>query len=217
MRGPFDVVRSGYDDIGERYRDWSAGSEVRRRWLDFVLAELPPGALVVDLGCGPGEPATRRLAERCRVIAVDGSAVQLGLARAAAPSAWLVQADMTRFGLRPGSVDAVASFYALGHVPAEQHAALFGSIGRWLRPGGLLVTSAPVGAGNTMDPSWLDVPMFFGGIGETGTQQAIADAGLDLLLLETVEEDEGGGHLVPFLWLMARKPDGAGPARRMRP
>ena len=152
MGEPFDVVRRGYDRIGSGYRDWSAAGAVRRYWLAVLLADLAPGSLVVDLGCGPGEPVTRTLAELHRVIGVDGSRVQLDLARSAAPTARLVQADMTRFALRPGSVDAVASFYALGHVPAERHAPLIAAVARWLRPGGLFLTSAPVGAGDGIEP-----------------------------------------------------------------
>jgi len=47
------------------------------------------------------------------------------------------------------------------------------------------------------------VPMFFGGIGEEATLRAVAGAGLRLERLEIVE---GGGHLVRFLWLVARRP-----------
>jgi ubiquinone/menaquinone biosynthesis C-methylase UbiE len=108
---PFDVVRSGYDRIGSSYREWSATSPVRLRWLRFLLDELKPGSLVVDLGCGPGEPATRLLTTKHNVIGVDASQEQLTLARSAAPTALLVQADMTRFSLRSNRVDAVASFY----------------------------------------------------------------------------------------------------------
>jgi cyclopropane fatty-acyl-phospholipid synthase-like methyltransferase len=158
------------------------------------------------LGCGSGEPATRRIAECHRVIGVDASAVQLGLARQAAPSALLVQADMTRLAVKPGSVDAVASFYALGHVPSEGHAPLFAAIAGWLRPGGVLVTSAPVGAGDDVDPSWLGTAMFFGGIGVEATRQAVAAAGLRLEMLEALDEDEGDGNIVRFNWLIASKP-----------
>lgn len=133
------------------------------------------------------------------------------MARSAAPTAHLVQADMTRFALRPGCVDAVASFYALGHVPSHLHAPLLSSVASWLRPGGLLLTSAPVGAGDAMEEGWLGVPMFFGGIGEDATRQALADAGLRLETLEVVEEDEGDGHLVRFMWILARKPAAGNP------
>lgn len=209
VSGDFDVVRAGYDAIGARYRDWSKDSAVRLRWVDALLQQLAPGSLVVDLGCGPGEPATRLLAERHRVIGVDGSLGQLRLARAAAPTPAFVQADMRRLALRPGSVDAVASFYALGHVPAADHPALFARIATWLRPGGILLTSVPLQVGDGTDPDWLGVPMFFGGIGADATRHAVDAAGLQVQTWEVVEEDEGAGNTVSFLWLTARNPSGA--------
>lgn len=202
----FEIVRTGYDRIGHRYRDWSHDSPVRLRWVQRLLAELMPGSLVVDLGCGPGEPATRMLAEHHRVMGVDGSLVQLRLAQVAVPEAVLVQADIARLALRPGSLDAVASFYALGHVPSNQHAALFTAIASWLRPGGLLLTSAPLSPGDGTEADWLGVPMFFGGIGEGATRQAVSAAGLEVETWQVVEEDEGDAQLVSFLWLVARRP-----------
>jgi len=206
VRDPFHAVRSGYDAIGPRYREWSAGGRVRLQWLARLQQVLDEGSIVVDLGCGAGEPATRLLAARHRVIGVDASFVQLSLARQAAPDVLLVQADMTRFALHSGRVDAVASFYALGHLPSDTHARLFSSIATWLRPGGVLLTSTPIGAGDETDPDWLGVPMFFGGIGESATRQAVQDAGLVLDTFETVDEDEGNGHIVSFNWMLARKP-----------
>lgn len=206
MVQPFQAVRSGYDRIGVRYRDWSAAAAGRLHWVRRLLDELDAGSLVVDLGCGPAEPATRLLAERHRVIAVDASMVQLRLAREAVPAALLVQADMTRFTLRSGCADAVASFYALGHVPSHLHAPLYVAIASWLRPGGVLLTSTPVGAGDDVDPDWLGVEMFFGGIGEEATLRALQDAGLRVETFEPVDEDEGDGHIVRFNWVVARKP-----------
>jgi cyclopropane fatty-acyl-phospholipid synthase-like methyltransferase len=146
------------------------------------------------------------LAEHHRVLGVDASMVQLRLAQPTVPSAQFVQADMTRFALRPGSVDAVASFYALGHIPSHDHARLLSAISDWLRPGGLLLTSAPLTRGDSRDEDWLGVPMFFGGVGESATRQAIDAAGLILDTWEVVGEDEGEGRLVEFVWLLARKP-----------
>lgn len=113
---------------------------------------------------------------------------------------------MTRCAFKRGSIDAVASFYATGHVAAERHASLFLAIADWLRPGGLLLTSAPATVGNSYDPEWLGVPMFFGGIGATATREAIHQAGLAIESWETISEDEGHEDAVEFHWLMARKP-----------
>lgn len=132
--------------------------------------------------------------------------MQLALAREAAPSAWFVQADFTRFHLVPGCLDAVASFYALGHVPADRHAALFERIATWLRPGGLLLTSAPLDVGNAHDDDWLGVPMFFGGIGQNATREALQRVGLVVDEWDVLDEDEGDGRVASFLWLVAHKP-----------
>jgi SAM-dependent methyltransferase len=204
---PFEIVRSGYDAIGSRYRDASAPGVVRREWLRRLLGELSPRSFVVDLGCGSGEPATRILtAGGHRVLGIDASLAQLRLAQIAAPEALLVQGDITKLALRSASVDAVASFYAFGHIPSALHRAVFRSIATWLRPGGILLASAPVHRGDAVVPDWLGVPMFFGGIGENATRQALDDARLLLETFDTIQEDEGGGQLVEFSWIVARRP-----------
>lgn len=202
---PSDVVRHGYDRVGEAYHAWSHLSPVRLGYVQRVLDRLPAGRRVVDLGCGSGEPATRLLAARHRVLGVDLSPVQLAVARLATPSASFVVADMTAFALRPSSVDAVVSFYALVHIPAERHRPLLRAIGSWLRPGGLLLVSTPVVVEPGVEEQWLGVPMFFGGIGEPATLAAVEDAGLYVESAERVPEGDGGA--AEFLWVTAVKPE----------
>jgi SAM-dependent methyltransferase len=199
------VVADGYDRIGSRYRDWSGGGTVRLRFVQALLSRLPAGSTMVDLGCGPGEPATRLLSSQHRVLGVDVSPVQVDLARAAAPAAAFVIADITQFALRAESVDAVTAFYAFGHLPPAAHAPLLRSIAGWLRPGGILLTSTPATAGEDIDSDWLGVPMYFGGIGPAATADAVTAAGLRVEAFEPITEDEGNGQQT-FHWLTAYKP-----------
>jgi SAM-dependent methyltransferase len=140
-----DLVRRGYDAISVAYRsdDGAAApasaENVSRYagWVEDLARLLPPQARVLDLGCGAGIPATRELAGRgLKVLGVDFSEVQVRRARRLVPEASLVQADMTELSLRPGSLDAVVSFYALIHVPVADQRALFPRIRGWLRAGG---------------------------------------------------------------------------------
>ncbi|MPZ74555.1 MAG: methyltransferase domain-containing protein [Nitriliruptorales bacterium] len=110
-----------------------------------------------------------------------------------------------RFELQSGAVDAVVSFYALGHVPADRHAALLRSIARWLRPDGLVMMSTPAGPGDGVDPDWHGGPMFFAGLDEGSTRTGISKAGLRLERLERINESEADGDIVEFLWITATK------------
>ena len=140
-----DLVRRGYDAISVAYRSdkgaaaSSSAEDVARYagWVDELAGLLPVGGRVLDLGCGAGIPATRDLTARgLSVLAVDFSAVQVTRARRLVPAASVVQADMTELSLLPGCLDAIASFYALIHVPLADQQALFPRIRQWLRPGG---------------------------------------------------------------------------------
>lgn len=206
---PVDLVRLGYDALGKRYRSWTVASVTRLGFLRQLLDRLPTGSRVVDLGCGPGDPSARLLSAQHRVLGVDLSRVQIELARQAAPSAEFVIADLTHFSLRPGSVDAVICIYVLGHVPAKDHRSILREIAKWLRPGGLLLANAPLGAGASIAADWLGVQMFFDGLGEEETIAAIAEAGLELEAAERVADEEDRGE---FVWLTATQRRSAGPA-----
>jgi SAM-dependent methyltransferase len=159
-----DLVRRGYDAISLAYRGDdseaapSSAEDVSRYagWVAELADLLPARATVADLGCGAGIPATRELTGHgLRVVGVDFSAVQLARARRLVPAAGLVRADMTALYLRPASLDAVVSFYALIHVPLADQQALFPRIRSWLRPGGYFL--AIVGAGR-----WTGTECYFG-------------------------------------------------------
>jgi len=120
-----------------------------------------------------------------------------------------VQADITRLDLPPARFAAVIAFYTITHVPREEHASLLGNIATWLRPGGFFVAS--MGAGDdpgTVEDDWLGAPMYFSAFDADTNQRLVREAGLELLSAEAITRDEDGVP-VTFLWVVARKPDGA--------
>ena len=205
---PAEIVRRGYDRLGRRYLDTFTGDESspRRRFVDIVRQGTGAESTVLDLGCGPGYPASSMLADHCRVVAVDVALTQLKLARVHAPRAILVQADMARLRFAPASFDAVVAFYSLIHVPRYLLYGVLSRIERWLRPGGILV--ATLGAGDlpdSIEDGWLGVPMFFSHFAAPTNTGLVSRAGLIVESDEILSEIEPGGHHVSFQWIVARK------------
>lgn len=200
-----DVVARGYDRVAEEYARLESATEwPRLRWLDELLAMLPGGSRVLDLGCGNGIPATARIAQRHRATGVDVSARQIELARANVPGAEFAVADLLDLSYPDGSFDAVVAFYTFDHVPRERLAELLGRIHGWLGDGGLLLFTAEIGDEPGVVGDWLGVPMFFSSYDPDTTRRLVAEAGFELVR-DAVEEQQEGGAAVSYLWVLARR------------
>ena len=155
---PKRIVADGYNTIGARYARQAVefGAEDRHAYTAMLLERLPPGADLLDLGCGAGLPTTAHLARRFTVTGVDISPRQIERARINVPDATFINADMTEVELPASSFDAVVAFYSIVHVPRYQHAALLRSVATWLRPGGLLAASMTITGGRAAYEEDLD-------------------------------------------------------------
>ena len=172
--------------------------------LEEFITRLASGARVLDLGCGPGLPATRLLADRFEVTGVDISEAQLDAARRNVPDALFVRDDIVRIDFSPGSFDGVTAFYSIIHVPRDEHPHLFERVSRWLVPGGLFL--ATLGAGDDPDwfGEWLGQPMFFSSHDADNNRRLLSAANFDLLIDDVIETPEPEG-LQPFLWVLAQR------------
>ena len=208
MDDPKQIVARGYDRIAERYAAWTGETWQgdRARFGGLLFERLPPGAAVLDLGCGTGVPVARELATRFAVTGVDLSPRSIALAKRNVPSATFLQADMSTLDFPPGSFDAVVAFYSIIHVPRAEHPALLRAIASWLRPGGLFIGSLGAGeSDNWYEDDWLGAPMYWSHFDAAANLRLLETAGLRLLLAEETTKDEDG---VPatFLWVVAQKP-----------
>jgi SAM-dependent methyltransferase len=208
---PKQVVREGYDQIAERYLAWEEcePSAVRARYTQWLLDALPPGADVLDLGCGAGGPTTQALAGRYRLTGVDLSPRSIALARENVPGARFLQADVAELDLPASSLDAVAAFYSLIHVPRTEQPALLARIASWLRPGGLLVATMGVHPTRGDVDDFMGAPMYWSTYDGETNRRLIEEAGLQLVQAQEEAEEEHGDP-VTFLWIVARKPGPAG-------
>lgn len=204
---PQELVAHSYDAIAERYAAWTgdALAGARQRYVEMVQRDIPPGAPVLDLGCGTGVPVARALATRYRVTGVDGSARSIELARQNVPDATFLQADMTQVEFPSASFAAVISSYAIIHVPRVEHAALLQRLAGWLQPGGLLIATMGALESEGMEEDWLGAPMYWSHFDAGTNQQLVTNAGFELVeaALDTADED---GQPITHLWIVGRKP-----------
>lgn len=96
-----------------------------RAWLDRFLALVRPGGLVLDLGCGAGEPIAGYMLDRAfRVVGLDASEAMLGIARRRYPSGDWRLADMRDLDL-PERFDGIVGWNSFFHLmPGEQREVL---------------------------------------------------------------------------------------------
>ena len=205
------LVEHGYDTIAPAYLAWSAPrpTSTRLAHLTKLLALLPPGARVLELGCGAGVPSTQALvAHGLDVTAVDISAAQIALARAHVPQATLVHADMAALAFAPASFDAVVAFYSLFHLPGDEQGPMIARIAGWLKDGGRLLFNLTTDVGDRMMEDWMGVRMFWSGLGVDGNRDMLKRDGWALTIIEDeVAVEKVGRAEETFHWVFAEKND----------
>jgi SAM-dependent methyltransferase len=204
LPAPETIVRKGWNRLSTIYRPPGAGSDrllhsddQYRKWLEPIVESLEPGTLVLDLGCGTGEPASRELAKCFDVTGVDLSEVMIRRARGAVPSGRFIRADMTKINFPPGSYGAVVSLYAIIHVPLAKQRPLMTRIHSWLAPRGLFLAVLGHEAWEGTGQGWLgvDVPMFWSHADAATYRRCLRETGFTLDRQEFVPEGDGGHEL----------------------
>ncbi|MDP9841798.1 class I SAM-dependent methyltransferase [Streptosporangium lutulentum] len=135
------------DDAGERYA--ARFAELAESGADMhgearLCAELlPPGARVLDAGCGTGRVAIRLAELGYDCVGVDLDESMLEVARRAAPDLTWILADLSDLSalVGAGSFDmVVAAGNVIPLLAPETEARAVAGLAALLRPGGLLVS-----------------------------------------------------------------------------
>ncbi|HEY3670993.1 MAG TPA: uracil-DNA glycosylase family protein [Acidimicrobiia bacterium] len=109
-----------------------------------------PGAVTVDLGCGPGSYLPHL---KWPTVALDAALAMLRLAREAAPDTWPVQADLEALPFRRGALGAGWARASYLHVRTERLPAALADLHRALAVGAPATISVLAGEA---DGAWPD-------------------------------------------------------------
>ena len=199
---PKAQVRESFNRIAAAYLSSRRRDSPDVALLDDLVVRLPARARVLDAGCGAGVPIAQQLAARVEVVGVDFAEVQLGLARQHVPTGRWICADLVALPFADASFDAVCSYYAVIHVPRDQHAKVLDGFARVLRSGGLALLC--LGAADL--PAWTeqyhDAPMYWSHYDAKTSLSLVEAAGFGLLWHRSVA-DGSGSHL----FVLARRHD----------
>ena len=179
-----------------------AGREITSRQvrLTAFLAQLPPGACILELGCGAGGDTAEMLARGFDVRATDGSPEMAAVAskRLGRTVKTLLFHDLDDVE----TYDAVWANACLLHVPRFELADVLARIWRALKPAGHFFASYKEGDGDGRDT----LNRYYNYPSQDWLRATYADAGKwDLLSIETGEVKGFDDKMALMLFVVAKK------------
>lgn len=137
-------IYKSYENIADWFDEHRSRELFEKPYLDMAMACLKPGAKILDLGCGMGEPIARYFIQMgFHVTGVDGSHKLIALAKARFPTARFLVADMREINLVE-KFDCILAWHSFFHLPYNDQRAMFKRFEEHILPGGMLLfTSGP--------------------------------------------------------------------------
>ncbi len=201
-----EIVKAGYNSIANRYLAERTRDSADVHMLDDFIKRLPMNASVLAAGCGAGVPIAQMLSERFKVTGVDFSEAQIDLARKNVPAADFICRDMTKLDFPEDSFDGICSYYAIIHIPREEHEQLLKDFYRFLKPNGFALLC--LGAQHLiddMDENYLGTRKYWSHYDTETYLKMLSDCGFSTSWSKYVGDesfDQGAGHL----FVMIQKP-----------
>lgn len=140
-------MSSDLDFTGERFVPGIVGEIAHEHWHRYAFARtLCRGRRVLDAACGEGYGSALLADEAVEVVGVDVADEAVAHARAAYAdrrNLRFERGSVAALPLADASVDTIVSFETVEHLPADLQPQMLAEFARVLRPGGILVLSAP--------------------------------------------------------------------------
>lgn len=192
------TVRDGYNAIADRYLAGRRRDSQDVRLLDDLIERLPVNAKVLDAGCGAGIPVSQILSKHFHVTGVDFSEAQIKLAKKHVPSGAFICQDMTQLDFPDESFDGICSYYAIIHIPREEHQSLLANFYRMLKQGGFALLC--LGAEHLIDDideNYLGTRMYWSHYDTETYLEMLKACGFSIIWSRPVADEtcEGAGHL----------------------
>jgi SAM-dependent methyltransferase/molybdopterin converting factor small subunit len=154
--------------------------DVQRRWVDRLIALVPPGGVILDAPCGTGVHFAAVVAAGRRVIGIDQSPGMLAQARAKGLAERLELVGLQELA-ETAAADAAMTVDAMENVPPEDWPVVLSNLRRAVRPGAPLYLTVEEMADAEIDAA----------------HAALLASGAPAVRGEVVEGDVAGYHYYP--------------------
>ncbi len=180
-------------------RDRRAELILERAWMDRFTSLLQPGASILDIGCGSGQPIAKYLIERgYSVTGIDSSPPLIEKCRARFPrNEWIV-ADMRTLALNR-RFDAIIAWDSFFHLSHGHQRAMFPVFARHANPGAPLLFTTGTSHGVAIG-SYQGEPLYHASLSTSEYRELLSSHEFDVVA-HTIEDPDCGRHTV---WLAQR-------------
>lgn len=190
-------MQNSYDHIAEQWHSNGRDPAYVNRllsYVDLVLRDLKPGARVLDLGCGTGEPIARYVAQRgFRVVGIDESQKMLEIAKKEVPEADFIRDDMVEVQLT-GSFAAAIAWDSIFHVERKYHSSIFNKLAKSLEPGGKLLLSVGGSGAESFSSEMFGQTFFYSGHEPEIARRLLEAEGFEIDVWE-LDDPTSRGHI----------------------
>ena len=195
------------DSYEKKFMDFASYTKRIKAFCDI----LPPGANVLDVGCGPGNVAKQLLAsnQEFKILGIDLSSEMINHARAnvISPQVEFRVEDIRNMGLEGSTYDAVIASFCLPHLTNEEAEKLIQDISKVLHEGGILYLSCMEGTKSGFETTSFSSndSIFFNYYSEEFIQKVLRKNGLKITELQRDVYLECDGSKTIDMFFMAKK------------
>lgn len=191
-----DAIPGLYARHAEAFDRGRGKNGFERPWLDLLLAPLSPGAHVLDIGCGSGEPIAADLIDRGFVVTgLDVSEPLIRLCRERFPAHDFHVGDMRDLALGR-TFDGIIAWHSFFHLTPEAQRAMFPRFASHAASGATLMFTSGPAAGVALG-EFEGEPMYHASLDPDEYRSLLAENGFTVLK-HVVEDPACGGATV---WL----------------
>lgn len=200
MTSPAEAIIDLYQRHAETYDGLRGKLLMEGSWLARFRALLAPGATILDIGCGTGQPIARHFMEQGHAVTgVDSAAAMIALCRARFPAGDWQVADMRKLVLGRcfGGLIAWDSFF---HLTPEDQRGMFPVFAAHAAPGAALMFTSGPAHGEAIG-SFEGEALYHGSLDPEEYRALLAENGFSVEA-HVAEDESCGGHTI---WLARRE------------